>query len=86
LTNEFLGSWSRPIYNLDSNFKQLTREERLERDMEHIKSLNRRNSNENSHAQSVDDMMGAADKYKTKKKKNDDGSEESSKKYVLGFC
>lgn len=57
-----IDNWARPIFNLDGNFKQLTKEERLNRDMEHVKSLNRRNSNETSHHQSVDDVLNATDK------------------------
>lgn len=55
-----IDNWARPIFNLDSNFKQLTKEERLERDMEHIKSLNKRSSNEFNQNQSVDELLDSS--------------------------
>jgi hypothetical protein len=53
-------NWARPIFNLDSNFKQLTKEERQERDMEHIKSLSKRSSNEFTQGQSVDELLDSS--------------------------
>lgn len=59
---KLINNWSRPIFNLDSNFKQLTKEERLERDMEHVKSLNRQTSGDLGKNQSVEEMLNANDK------------------------
>jgi len=87
-----INSWARPIFNLDSNFKQLTKEERLERDMEHIKQLNKRSSNEFAQGQSVDELLNTS--YKRKKvNKNDTGDKnkaEEPNKHLRpgdpGFC
>jgi transcription factor SPN1 len=65
---KLINNWARPIFNLDSNFKQLTKEERLQRDLEHVRTLNRRSSNETSQKESVDEMLSAAEKLKFNKK------------------
>lgn len=81
---KLINNWARPIFNLDSNFKQLTKEERLERDMEHIKSLNKRSSNEFNQGQSVDELLDSS-YSKRKKTKNDNSkaSADSESKKVL---
>lgn len=87
-----INSWARPIFNLDSNFKQLTKEERQERDMEHIKQLNKRSSNEFAQGQTVDELLNTS--YKRKKvNKNDTGDKnkaEEPNKHLRpgdpGFC
>ena len=55
-------NWSRPIFNLDGNFKQLTKEERLQRDMDHVKMMSKRNSNEFNQGQTIDDLLDATDR------------------------
>lgn len=72
-------NWSRPIFNLDANAKQLTKEERMNRDLEHLKA-SRRHSSDGNHSQNVDvDILNASDRYKSKKARNsaDEGSEQS---------
>lgn len=85
---KLINNWARPIFNLDSNFKQLTKEERLERDLQHIKQLNKRSSNEFNQNQSVDDLLNTS--YTRKKTKTDDKGSEQSKKVLRpgdpGFC
>lgn len=82
---KLINNWARPIFNLDSNFKQLTKEERQERDMEHIKSLSKRSSNEFTQGQSVDELLDSS-YNKRKKPKNDSTSKataETDSKKVL---
>ena len=67
---KLIHSWSRPIFNLDADMRQMTREERLQRDMDHVKMLNRRNSNESVPNQNVDDLLQAAEKAKLGKGKS----------------
>ena len=54
-----INNWSRPIFNLDGIFKQLTKEDRQERDMEHVQQIKRLNSSDHSN---VDDILNAHDK------------------------
>ena len=58
----FLDNWSRPIFNLDANFKHLTKEERMQRDMEHVKTLNRRSSEDVSQQNNVDEFLNPTNK------------------------
>ena len=57
-----LDNWSRPIFNLDANFKHLTKEERLERDMEHVKNLNRRASDEFNNQRNLDEIIDSTNR------------------------
>ena len=61
---DWLDNWSRPIFNLDSNFKQLTKEERLRRDIEHVKTQKRRSSDENKQdrGDDMDEMLNSTDR------------------------
>ncbi len=54
----FLDNWSRPIFNLDSNFKQLSKEERQQRDMENVHSVQRRSREPNASALDLDNALG----------------------------
>lgn len=92
---KLINNWSRPIFNLDGNFKQLTKEERLQRDMDHVKMMSKRNSNEFNQGQTIDDLLDATDSHKTKKIKkkidtNNQKAPEESKKFLrpgdAGFC
>ncbi|RNA02761.1 IWS1 -like protein [Brachionus plicatilis] len=67
---KLIHNWSRPIFNLDANFKQLSKEERLQRDIEQVRSM-RRNSADGP-GQSVDEILSVRDK---KKRKNRPGLE-----------
>lgn len=78
---KLINNWARPIFNLDGNFKQLTKEERLERDLQHIKQLNKRSSNEFNQDQSVDDLLNTS--YKRKKAKSDSNKASEEPKKVL---
>ncbi|CAF0824804.1 unnamed protein product [Brachionus calyciflorus] len=59
---KLIHNWSRPIFNLDS--KQLSKEERLQRDIEQVRTM-RRNSGDGQ-GQSVDEILAASDKKKRK--------------------
>jgi transcription factor SPN1 len=69
---KLINNWSRPIFSLDGTFKQLTREERLARDMQHVKAQERRKSNENN--PDYDEIINDG----SKKSKNN-GNEEPKK-------
>jgi hypothetical protein len=70
-------NWSRPIFNLDADMKHLTKEERLARDMEHVKTLTRRSSDDGEQGKrGVDDFLSQRQKHK---KKNEEGAENSNK-------
>jgi transcription factor SPN1 len=85
-----INDWSRPIFNLDGNFKQLSKEERLERDLEHVKMMNRREKT--NQGRTIDDLLDATEnpKSKNKKKKNDKAAVDEPKKFLrpgeVGFC
>lgn len=87
-----INDWSRPIFNLDGNFKQLSKEERLERDLEHVKMMNKREKS--SSGRTMDDLLDATETRKSKKpKKSSSDSKEASdepKKFLrpgeVGFC
>lgn len=80
---KLIHTWSRPIFDLDADMKQLTREERLQRDMEHVRLLNRRSSNEGVQSQNVGDVLQAADKAKmAKKSKSGMGGAEDEEKFT----
>jgi len=57
---KLINNWSRPIFSLDGNFKQLTKEERQERDLEHVQQIKRLNSSDTTN---VDEILNAPDKY-----------------------
>lgn len=61
---KLIHNWSRPIFNLDANYKQMSKEERLQRDIEQVRSM-RRNSGDGP-GQSVDEILSANDKKKRK--------------------
>ncbi len=86
----FSDGWSRPIFNLDSNFKQLSKDERQQRDEEHLRSINRRSSNEFSKNQKVDDLLNRTGLKRTKSDLNDKTAEEGAPKLLRpgdkGFC
>ena len=89
---KLIHTWSRPIFDLDADMKQLTREERHQRDMEHVKLLNRRNSNEGAQSQNVDDMLQAAERAKRAKKSTsglagvEDDGQSTARPGEPGFC
>ncbi len=56
---KLINNWSRPIFSLDGNFKQLTKEERQERDLEHVQQIKRLNSSDTTN---VDEILNAPDK------------------------
>ena len=87
---KLIHNWSRPIFNLDNGYKQLTKEERLARDIEHVKTMKRR-SNENARSQTVDEALTSNDKPKSSKKartSDGDGEErgEALRPCDPGFC
>ena len=55
----YLDTWSRPIFSLDSNFKGLSKEERQQRDMDHVKSIQKRSLSEDHSSQNdIDNVIG----------------------------
>jgi transcription factor SPN1 len=86
----FSDGWSRPIFNLDNNFKQLSKDERQQRDEEHLRSIHRRSSNEFNKNHKVDDLLNRTGLKRTKSDVNDKTNEEGAPKLLRpgdkGFC
>lgn len=80
---KLIHNWSRPIFNLDNNFKGLSKEERQQRDMEHTRGYKR---NLSSNGDNLDDDM--YEKTKKKKSTTNINLEETSnlRPGDVGFC
>ena len=74
---QLIHNWSRPIFNLDANFKHLTKEERVQRDMEHVKTLTRRDSDEGMQKNTGEFLGASNNKRKSRQQREEESDDES---------